>query len=97
MHIGSQITDLAPFRNAFALLHELVGELRADGLAIELVDLGGGLGIPYRTTSRRRRSRRLCRASSRTQSATSACELIFEPGRLIAGNAGILVTARALS
>ncbi len=47
MHIGSQITDLAPFDNAFALLSEFVRELRADGHAIEHVDLGGGLGIPY--------------------------------------------------
>jgi diaminopimelate decarboxylase len=48
MHIGSQITDLEPFRNAFALLHELVGTLRAQGFAISFVNLGGGLGIPYR-------------------------------------------------
>ena len=49
MHIGSQITDLDPFRNAFALLKELVGELRADGFAIDFVNLGGGLGVPYRS------------------------------------------------
>ncbi len=48
MHIGSQITDLAPFRNAFALLKELVGNLRAEGVTITFVNLGGGLGIPYR-------------------------------------------------
>ena len=48
MHIGSQITELQPFDDAFALLAELVGTLRADGHAIEHVDLGGGLGIPYR-------------------------------------------------
>ena len=48
MHIGSQITDLEPFDNAFALLAELVRILRADGHRIEHVDLGGGLGIPYR-------------------------------------------------
>ncbi|MCC2103327.1 MAG: diaminopimelate decarboxylase, partial [Hyphomicrobiales bacterium] len=48
MHIGSQITDLAPFENAFLLLSELVTDLRADGHAIDHVDLGGGLGIPYR-------------------------------------------------
>ncbi len=49
MHIGSQITELAPFRNAFALLHELIGTLRAEGFAISFVNLGGGLGIPYRS------------------------------------------------
>src|SRR4029450_12622866 len=47
MHIGSQITDLAPFDNAFALLSGFVRELRADGHTIEHVDLGGGLGVPY--------------------------------------------------
>ena len=49
MHIGSQITDLSPFRNAFALLKELVDELRANGFAIDFVNLGGGLGVPYRS------------------------------------------------
>ena len=49
MHIGSQITELQPFDDAFALLADLVGQLRADGHAIEHIDLGGGLGIPYRT------------------------------------------------
>src|SRR5271166_2222814 len=49
MHIGSQITDLEPFDNAFALIADFVTALRADGDAIEHVDLGGGLGIPYRT------------------------------------------------
>ena len=48
-HIGSQITDLQPFDDAFALLADLVGTLRADGHAIEHIDLGGGLGIPYHT------------------------------------------------
>ena len=51
MHIGSQITDLEPFDNAFALLADFVQALRCDGHAIEHVDLGGGLGIPYRTDS----------------------------------------------
>ena len=47
MHIGSQITDMAPFDNAYALLAELVRRLRADGHDIRHVDVGGGLGIPY--------------------------------------------------
>ena len=51
MHIGSQITDLDPFRNAFALLKELVGELRAQGFTIDFINLGGGLGVPYRRRS----------------------------------------------
>ena len=54
MHIGSQITDLEPFGNAFALMAELVTTLRADGHAIEHVDVGGGLGIPYDDDRRRR-------------------------------------------
>src|SRR4029079_14825283 len=49
MHIGSHITALSPFRNAFALLKELVDELRANGFAIDFVNLGGGLGVPYRS------------------------------------------------
>ncbi len=49
MHIGSQITTLEPFRNAFALLTELVGQLRIHGLTIDFVNLGGGLGVPYRS------------------------------------------------
>src|SRR5215510_6824383 len=48
MHIGSQITDLQPFRDAFALMRELAQRLRADGHAIEHLDMGGGLGVPYR-------------------------------------------------
>ena len=48
MHIGSQITELDPFGNAFALLAEFVRVLRSDGHTISHVDLGGGLGIPYR-------------------------------------------------
>ena len=49
MHIGSQITDLQPFRNAFALMRELAVTLRADGHPIRHLDLGGGLGVPYRS------------------------------------------------
>ncbi len=93
MHIGSQITDLAPFDNAFALLADFVQQLRADGHAIHHVDLGGGLGIPY--------SERDDPASYHPQLYAEIVrrhikpletKLIFEPGRLIVGNAGILVT-----
>jgi diaminopimelate decarboxylase len=51
MHIGSQITDLAPFRNAFALLKELVGTLREGGFAIDFVNLGGGWAFPIAATA----------------------------------------------
>lgn len=92
MHIGSQITSLAPFERAFARLADLVGELRAAGHAIEHVDLGGGLGVPYDHAAEvpplpadyarvvRRHAERL------------GAKLLFEPGRLIAANAGILLT-----
>jgi diaminopimelate decarboxylase len=65
MHIGSQITDLQPFDDAFALLAELVGTLKADGHQIEHVDLGGGLGIPTAPTTSRRRCPMPMRRSSR--------------------------------
>jgi diaminopimelate decarboxylase len=92
MHIGSQITDLAPLEAGFRLLAEFVQVLRADGHAISHVDFGGGLGIPYY----------MDRAAPPLPSAYAAmvkrvthnlgCTLLFEPGRMIVGNAGILVT-----
>lgn len=94
MHIGSQITDLAPFDDAFALLAELVGTLRADGHAIDHVDLGGGLGIPYREgedTDSYHPERYAYIVRKRTHNL--GCKLVFEPGRLLVGNAGILVTS----
>jgi diaminopimelate decarboxylase len=92
MHIGSQITELEPFDNAFALLSELVLELRADGHAIEHVDLGGGLGIPYRDDEQAPPLPIAYAEIVRKHMNKIGCRLIFEPGRLIAGNAGILVT-----
>ncbi|MYZ49940.1 diaminopimelate decarboxylase [Propylenella binzhouense] len=92
MHIGSQITALEPFDNAFALLGELVIALRADGHAIEHVDLGGGLGIPYRDDQAAPPLPAAYAAIVRKHMNAIGCEVLFEPGRLIAGNAGILVT-----
>jgi diaminopimelate decarboxylase len=92
MHIGSQITDLAPFDQAIERLVAFVGELRQDGHRIDHVDVGGGLGIPYRDSNAapplpvdyaemvKRRTRGI------------DAKLIFEPGRLIVGNAGVLLT-----
>jgi len=92
MHIGSQITELAPFQNAFALLTELVGSLRAAGLDIGFVNLGGGLGIPYRTdTPPPPLPTDYARLVHETLGALDV-RLLFEPGRMIAGNAGILVS-----
>lgn len=93
MHIGSQITDLAPFDDAFALLAEFVRELRADGHDIRHLDLGGGLGIPYRASEDPESYHPERYADIvRKHVASLGCELIFEPGRLIVGNAGVLVT-----
>jgi diaminopimelate decarboxylase len=92
MHIGSQITDLDPFGNAFALLAEFVRELRADGHAIAHVDLGGGLGIPYRDDNEPPPRPEAYADVVKRATRDLGCKLIFEPGRLIVGNAGILVT-----
>jgi diaminopimelate decarboxylase len=92
MHIGSQITDLDPFANAFALLSEFVGVLRADGHAIAHVDLGGGLGIPYRDDEAAPPLPAAYADIVKRATKSLGCRLIFEPGRLIVGNAGILVT-----
>ncbi len=92
MHIGSQITELQPFDDAFALLAEFVHLLRADGHAIAHVDLGGGLGIPYRHDHDPPPEPAAYAAVVKRATRSLDCTLIFEPGRLIVGNAGILVT-----
>jgi diaminopimelate decarboxylase len=92
MHIGSQITDLDPFGNAFTLLAEFVHQLRADGHTISHVDLGGGLGIPYRDDNEPPPDPAAYAEVVKRATRDLNCTLIFEPGRLIVGNAGILVT-----
>jgi diaminopimelate decarboxylase len=92
MHIGSQITDLAPFRNAFALLHELVADLRGQGFTISFVNLGGGLGIPYRHDQPAPPLPADYARLVQEEVGGLGLQLLFEPGRMIAGNAGILVT-----
>src|ERR1700681_3195509 len=92
MHIGSQITELAPFGDAFALLSDFVRTLRADGHHIEHVDLGGGLGIPYRHDNDPPPDPAAYAEVVKRSTRALDCALIFEPGRLIVGNAGILVT-----
>ncbi|MBV0913232.1 diaminopimelate decarboxylase [Anianabacter salinae] len=93
VHIGSQLTDLQPFEDAYILVAELTRQLRADGHSIDRLDLGGGLGIPYE------------RSNSAPPLPTDYCEMVkrvlgdldveieIEPGRLIVGNAGLLVSA----
>src|SRR5215469_9219226 len=95
MHIGSQITELEPFDDAFALLSDFVRTLRADGHTIEHVDLGGGLGIPYRDDNEPPPDPDAYAKVVKRATRDLDCTLIFEPGRLIVGNAGILV-ARVL-
>jgi len=92
MHIGSQIVELDPFGDAFSLLAEFVEVLRADGHRIEHVDVGGGLGIPYREDNEPPPDPDAYAAVVKRATRGLGCRLIFEPGRLIVGNAGILVT-----
>ena len=92
MHIGSQITELDPFGNAFALLAEFVRALRTDGHTISHVDLGGGLGIPYRDDDEPPPHPQAYAEVVKRATRDLDCRLIFEPGRLLVGNAGILVT-----
>jgi diaminopimelate decarboxylase len=92
MHIGSQITDLGPMEAAFRLLADFVTTLRADGHTISHVDFGGGLGIPY-YEDRAAPPEPLAYAEMvRRVTHNLGCTLMFEPGRMIVGNAGILVT-----
>lgn len=95
VHIGSQISDLAPFERAFERVAALVRELRADGHAIKRLDLGGGLGIAYGdpgASSGNPPHPDDYAALIRRIAAPLDIELIFEPGRMIVGNAGILVS-----
>jgi diaminopimelate decarboxylase len=91
MHIGSQITDLQPYASAFGVIAELVGTLRAAGHAIRFVNAGGGLGVPYHEEQVPPRPEAYA-AIVREKLDGLGCKLLFEPGRMIAGNAGILVT-----
>ena len=92
MHIGSQIVELDPFGDAFALLADFVRALRADGHSISHIDLGGGLGIPYREDNDPPPDPDAYAKIVKNATRDLGCKLIFEPGRLIVGNAGILVT-----
>lgn len=92
MHIGSQITDLAPFRDAFQLMRELVLDLRADGHEIAHLDIGGGLGVPYRLSNEVPPHPSEYAAVVREKLGDLGLKLVLEPGRMIVGNAGVLVT-----
>jgi len=92
MHIGSQITELQPFEDAFRLLRELVEALRTDGHTISHVDIGGGLGIPYRDDNNPPPLPDAYAHIVKNELKSLDCKIVTEPGRLIVGNAGILVT-----
>ncbi|MGA0597622.1 diaminopimelate decarboxylase [Enterovirga sp. CN4-39] len=92
MHIGSQITDLAPYANATELLVELARDLMADGHRLHHLDLGGGLGIPYRHDDPPPPDPEAFAAVVKEKTRGLGLKLVFEIGRMIAGNAGILVT-----
>jgi diaminopimelate decarboxylase len=92
MHIGSQITELTPFRDAFRLMREMVVELRSEGHEIAHLDMGGGLGVPYRGTDDVPPHPGEYAAVVKAAVGDLGLKLVFEPGRMIAGNAGVLVT-----
>ena len=92
MHIGSQIVDLEPFDNAASLLAELARDLMADGHRLHHIDLGGGLGVPYREDNEPPPDPEAYAAIIKRHTQDLGLTLVFEMGRMIAGNAGILVT-----
>lgn len=92
MHIGSQITDLAPFRDAFRLMHDMVLDLRREGIDLEHLDIGGGLGVPYRGSNEVPPHPDEYAAAVKAALGGLGLKIVLEPGRMIAGNAGILVT-----
>ena len=92
MHIGSQIVELQPFDDALKLMVELVGTLRAEGHTIDHVDIGGGLGVPYRDDNTPPPDPEAYSKIVKSHLSGLGCKVIFEPGRLIVANAGVLVT-----
>jgi diaminopimelate decarboxylase len=90
-HIGSQLLSLAPFEKAFRKIVKLAGELKASGIPLKRVDLGGGLGVPYEEGITPPHPKDYA-AMIMKLIAPLKCELVLEPGRLICGNAGVLVS-----
>jgi diaminopimelate decarboxylase len=93
VHIGSQLTDLAPFELAYQKVAELTEALRGDGHEISRLDLGGGLGIPYARSNEAPPLPTDYGALIQRTVGHLGCEIEIEPGRLIAGNAGLLVSS----
>ena len=92
VHIGSQLTNTAPFQDAYMRVRDIVAMLRADGLNVERVDLGGGLGISYGNSDEPLAGPTEYGEIVRKVFADFNGQLLLEPGRVIAGNAGVLVT-----
>ena len=91
LHIGSQLFDLDPLEAAYARVGQLVADLRAMGHVIDRVDLGGGLGVPYKTSENPPSPADYGQMVARVTKGWDAM-LMFEPGRVIVGNAGVLLT-----
>ena len=92
MHIGSQITELEPFAQAFRLMAELTADIKAQGHNIRHLDLGGGLGVPYRGTNDVPPHPDEYAAMVKRTLGHLGLKYVLEPGRMIVGNAGILVS-----
>ena len=93
VHIGSQLTDLEPFDEAYTKVAELTATLRADGHDIRRLDLGGGLGIPYTRSNEAPPLPLDYGAMVKRTVGHLGCEIEIEPGRLISGNAGVLLSS----
>jgi len=91
VHIGSQLTQLAPFEEAYKRIAQLVTELKADGHDIQVIDIGGGLGITYEDEVIP--SKEEYAAIAKKQLGHLNCKIVIEPGRSLLGNAGILVSS----
>ena len=92
MHIGSQLTNLEPFKAAYTHAREFVESLRSAGHNITVLDVGGGLGVPYENTAETPPTPEAYGKVVKETLGDLGCKLVFEPGRLIVGNAGILVS-----
>lgn len=92
MHIGSQITELAPFRDAFRLMRDLAIDLKREGHELEHLDIGGGLGVPYKGSNDVPPHPDEYAAVVKAALGDLKLKLVLEPGRMIVGNAGILVS-----
>jgi len=92
VHIGSQLTNLAPLEKAFTRVGELIGELRATGCEISVADLGGGLGVPYNPDLPHPPGPAEYGEMVRRITREWNVRLVFEPGRLLVGNAGVLLS-----